>query len=82
MKTEIVAAYLKSGHITNDRLVIAAAVKTNQIDDWLDKRRVQFMASFDLGQHWTALANSPTLFVLEIDANGNWIGIHPSPEAE
>jgi hypothetical protein len=59
---EIVAA--KIGNIiTNNLPDIVQAVKSGRNDiEWLDRKRMQLMACFDLGKRWEILANSPTLF--------------------
>ena len=61
---EIVAATIGT-LITNNR----AAIKNNidHVTDWIDRERVQFMASCDVGRHWEALANAPALFCIGAD---------------
>lgn len=53
--------------ITNNRQVIAVAIETGMISEFLDQQRMQLMASFDLGPEWTAMAQSPVLFQLDDD---------------
>lgn len=50
--------------ITNDAHTIAAALEHNLVMDLLDRQRMQWMAAMDLGVHWEAMANSPTLFCI------------------
>jgi hypothetical protein len=55
--------------VTNRRSDIIAALESGRKDiKWLDRRRMQLMASADLGERWENLAKSPTLFVLD----DNW----------
>jgi hypothetical protein len=72
---EIVGAKIGS-IITNNTAMIAAAVKGNTISEFIDRDRMQFMSSLDLGQRWDNMANSKTLFLM--DENGK---IHPPNNA-
>jgi len=61
---EIVGANI-GGLITNDPLKIREAIKNNTVTEFLDRGRMQLMAAFGLGQQWTRMAESPTLFEIE-----------------
>ena len=80
-KHDIVAIITKSGIVTNRQRDILDAIDDNNVREYLDRTRMQFMAAFDLGQNWRALANSPTLFVVETDDNGELVGVFP-PEIQ
>lgn len=61
---EIVGAKINDT-ITNDRQIISAAVKADWAVLWLNRKEMQFMAVFDLGERWETLAKGPTLFLLD-----------------
>jgi len=65
---EIVAARIGT-IITNDPVVIRAAVEQGAADELLDRKRMQVMAALDLGDRWKMLAEGPALFL--IDSEGN-----------
>lgn len=67
---EIVGARI-GGTITNRPDYIIAALKSNQKIQWLDRKRMQFMASCDVGQNWTTMATGRTLFRLDKDNNAH-----------
>ncbi len=72
MKHEIVGA--KIGNIlTNNTKDIIKAVESNTAIEWLDRKRMQFMAACDLGLWWERMAQSKTLFYM--DENGNKTGV-------
>ena len=65
---DIVAARIGST-ITNSIPVIKDALERNQDIEWLSRRRMAFMAAFDLGPRWQNLANSKTIFQVDDDGN-------------
>lgn len=73
MGCEIVGA--KIGNIlTNDIKYIIKAVEANEVIEWLDRKRMQFMSACDLGSWWERMAQSKTLF--HMDENGNKTGVN------
>jgi hypothetical protein len=69
---EIVAARI-GNIVTNDMSDILQAVKSDIRDiELLDRVRMQMMASFDLGERWKILANSPTLFSIDETGIISW----------
>lgn len=54
--------------ITNNRQTIIEALERNAVTEFIDRRRMQFMAGMDLGRNWELMATGPTLFC--IDAEG------------
>jgi hypothetical protein len=73
MKHEIVGAKI-GNTVTNSPSDIIVAIKSGRTDiDLLDRRRMVFMAGFDLGKKWEILATSRTLFEIESDEPlGEW----------
>lgn len=65
---EIVGAMIGT-IITNDRRSIMAAVEAGTVREFLDRRRMQFMAACDLGENWRRMAAGPTLFCIDDDGN-------------
>jgi len=65
---EIVAARIGT-LITNHRETIQEAVEKNVHVEFLDRRRMEFMASMDLGERWEALASGPTFFCVDDEGN-------------
>lgn len=63
---EIVGAKIGT-MITNNRKTIAEAVERCAVTEWLDRKRMRFMAGMDLGRNWELMANGPTLFCLDDD---------------
>lgn len=69
---EIVAAYI-NGTITNNRKFIAAALELSDAPGigikvyWIRREIFEFMACFDLGDHWARLAKAPTIFRISSD---------------
>ncbi len=55
--------------ITNDRRTIADAVERNVVTEFLDRKRMRFMAAMDLGRNWELMANGQTLFCIDDDGN-------------
>lgn len=53
--------------ITNDRRTIADAVEQNAVTEFLDRKRMRFMAAMDLGRNWELMANGQTLFCIDDD---------------
>lgn len=72
---DIIAARIGS-IITNDRDEIVAALQSGTRIEPIDSVRAKFMAACDLGPQWTALAQSPILFVLGED------GVYREPVKE
>lgn len=70
---EIVAAMIGT-KITNNPRIIAEAVEHGTVTEFLDKRRMAFMAALDLGQNWQKLAEGPTFFCMDYEGN-----IYPPP---
>lgn len=66
---EIIGAMVDGRFLTSDPRAIADAVETGRVTEWLDRRRMQFMAACDLGPKWGQLAESKTLFCLDDDGN-------------
>lgn len=64
---EIVAIVTKDQKIMNHPESVINAIRAHNVEEFLDRRAMQFMASFDLGSRWETLAQSPTLFVLDGD---------------
>lgn len=64
---QIVAARIGT-LITADPRTIRGAVAGNVAVEFLDRRRMQFMAAMDIGPRWAAMADAPTLFC--VDDNG------------
>ena len=64
---EIVAAQVGK-YITTDVNAILAAYEDGNVVQFFDRKRMEFMASLNLGETWVRLANSRTLFC--IDDNG------------
>lgn len=63
---EIVGAKIGT-MITNNRKTIAEAFERGAVTEWMDRKRMQFMAGMDLGRNWELMANGPTLFCLDDD---------------
>ena len=68
MTDDIVAARIGST-ITNSIPVIKSALELNREVEWLSRRRMAFMAAFDLGPQWQKLADSKTIFQVDDDGN-------------
>lgn len=60
---EIVGARIGS-IITADVGVIHRAFEAGKVTDFLDRETMRFMSNLDLGKHWDAMANAPTLFCI------------------
>ena len=61
---EIVGANI-NGKITNNPKLIASAIELSIPLEFLDRKRMQFMACCDLGIRWEKMATGPTLFRLD-----------------
>lgn len=68
MQREIVGAKI-GGTITNSPAHIAAAIESGMRIEWLERKRMKFMAACDLGINWEKMANGPTLFDINISQN-------------
>ena len=54
---------------------LRADAEHSKMTEFLDRKRMQLIAAFDLGQDWTRMAEGPTFFC--IDNKGN---IQPPPD--
>jgi hypothetical protein len=79
-KQEIVTVRIGTT-ITNSRALLVDALQTGKETELLSRERMQFMAWADLGPEWTALANSPTLFIAEFE-DDKIIKVYPAPRAK
>lgn len=61
---EIVAAQIGT-LVTNNPRTILEATEKNTISEFLDRKRMEFMAAMDLGERWQKLADGPTLFCMD-----------------
>lgn len=68
---EIIAARIGS-KITNDFATIRNGILSGKDYELLDRKRLQLMASMDLGKQWEDLAKSPTLFYITKEGNLTW----------
>jgi len=66
--------------ITNNRKTIADAFERGAVTEWLDRKRMQFMADMDLGRNWELMANGPTLFYLDDEGkpHAHNAGVYPN----
>jgi len=62
---KIVGALSTTGYITNDGEIVASWLKNGVIKKFLSKDEMKLMASFDLGENWRKMAESPVLFLLD-----------------
>ncbi len=58
--------------ITNNPRTIAEAVERKDVTEFLDRKRMRFLAAMDLGRNWELMANGQTLFCIDDDG-------HPQP---
>jgi len=63
MKREIVGAKI-NGMITNNRELIASAIKSETPIQLLDRWTMELMANCGMGYNWEKMAKSPTLFII------------------
>jgi hypothetical protein len=69
---EIVGAMINGGTVTNNLMEIAKAAKDNRIDEFYDRKHMQFMAELDLGRNWEAMASGPALLLIGDDGVPKW----------
>lgn len=62
---EIVGILTTEGSITNCAGDVVLASHKGRVKFFIDRKWAEFMASFDLGPHWEALAAGPTLFSVD-----------------